>query len=226
MDMGLLWPCLVARVGAPDNARMARPKSAHHDLKRDEILDQAARCFAQQSYPAASMNDIAAACGTSKARLYHYYSSKDAILFDLLDRYTQRLLALIGEAEARAQRRNLNDRAALHELVRAFLAEYEHSATRHVALVSAVGFLPDSQRTLVLDRQRDVVSAFTRFLCRAYPGRVHPGNQAAVTMMVFGMINWTFTWLRPGGAMSYAAFADEVVAMLEGGLTDPPPVPV
>jgi AcrR family transcriptional regulator len=38
---------------------MARPKSATHDLKRDEILDVAAQCFARQSFPAASMNDIA-----------------------------------------------------------------------------------------------------------------------------------------------------------------------
>ena len=50
---------------------MARPISASHDLRRDEILNVAAACFAQRSYPATSMNDIAAACGTSKARLYH-----------------------------------------------------------------------------------------------------------------------------------------------------------
>ncbi len=197
---------------------MARPKSQHHDLKRDEILDIAAQCFASQSYPAASMNDIAAAGGTSKARLYHYYGSKDAILFDLLDRYTQRLLALIAQAEATAQRRNLDDRAALHELIRSFLEEYETSATRHVALLNDTKFLGDEQRELILNRQRDVVSAVTRFLRRAYPHRLNPVNQTAVTMMLFGMINWTFTWLRPGGAMSYAAFAEEVIAMVEGGL--------
>ena len=88
---------------------MARPKSATHDIKRDAILDIAAQCFADRSYPAASMNEIAAACGTSKARLYHYYESKDAILFDLLDRHTQRLLALIAQTEAKAQRQNLDD---------------------------------------------------------------------------------------------------------------------
>ena len=197
---------------------MARPKSQHHDLKREEILDIAAQCFASQSYPAASMNDIAAAGGTSKARLYHYYGSKDAILFDLLDRYTQRLLALIAQAEATAQRRNLDDRAALHELIRSFLEEYETSATRHVALLNDTKFLGDEQRELILNRQRDVVSAVTRFLRRAYPHRLNPVNQTAVTMMLFGMINWTFTWLRPGGAMSYAAFAEEVIAMVEGGL--------
>ena len=197
---------------------MARPKSATHDFKRDEILDIAALCFAQSSYPAASMNTIAAAGGTSKARLYHYYDSKEAILFDLLDRYTQRLLALIGETEAAAQRANLDDRAALHELVRRFLQEYENSATRHVALLSNVQFLVDAQRELILARQRDVVSAFTRFLKRAYPERLTAANQTAITMMLFGMINWTFTWLRPDGPMSYSAFADEVIAMLEKGL--------
>jgi AcrR family transcriptional regulator len=197
---------------------MARPKSSQHELKRDEILDVAAQCFADRSYPAASMNDIATACGTSKARLYHYYESKEAILFDLLDRYTQRLLAVIAQAEAAAQRRNLDDRAALHELVRGFLEEYEHSATRHVALLHDTKFLGATQRDLILDRQRDVVSAVTRFLRRAYPSRVTAANQTPVTMMLFGMINWTFTWLRPGGAMSYAAFAEEVVEMLDKGL--------
>ena len=197
---------------------MARPKSSQHELRRDEILDVAAQCFADKSYHAASMNDIAAACGTSKARLYHYYESKEAILHDLLDRYTQRLLAVIGQVEATAQRRNLDERAALHELVRCFLEEYEHSATRHAALLHDTKFLGDSQREGILDRQRDVVAAVTRFLRRAYPARVNASNQTPVTMMLFGMINWTFTWLRPGGAMSYSQFAEEVIAMLERGL--------
>src|SRR3569832_950706 len=104
------------------------------------------------------MNDIAAACGTAKARLYHYYESKEAILFDLLDRYTQRLLALFGQVEATAQRRSLDARAALHEMVRAFLEEYEHSATRHVALLNDTKFLGEAQRELIRDRQRDMVS--------------------------------------------------------------------
>ncbi len=201
---------------------MARPKSASFELKRDDILNRAAACFADKSYTGASMNDIAAANGTSKARLYHYYGAKEAILFDLLDRYTQRLLSLIGQAEAAAQRRGLDDRAALHELVRSFLAEYETSATRHVALLNDTKFLGEDQRELILNRQRDVVSAVTRFLCRAYPQRITAANQTAITMMLFGMINWTFTWLRPEGTLRYSAFAEEVIAMLEHGLAGSP----
>jgi AcrR family transcriptional regulator len=203
---------------------MARPKSADHHLKREEILDAAASCFAQLSYPAASMQEVAARLGTSKARIYHYYESKDALLFDLLDRYTQRLLALIGETEALAQRKKLDEKAALHALIEAFLMEYESSATTHVALLSDTKFLSDeaqpgqpSQRARIVQRQRDIVSAFTRFLRRAYPERLNDHNQTALTMMLMGMINWTFTWLRPGGAISYAQFAREVVQTLERG---------
>jgi AcrR family transcriptional regulator len=200
---------------------MARPISASHELRRDEILNVAATCFARQSYPATSMNDIAAACGTSKARLYHYYESKEAILFDLLERYTQKLLVIIGQVQATAHRQALDERATLHELVRAFLREYETSATRHAALLGSTQFLGDEQREVILDRQRDVVSAVTRFVRRAYPARVNQRNETAVTMTLFGMINWTFTWLRPGGPLSYADFAEEVIALLDRGLDAP-----
>ena len=37
-------------------------------------------------------------------------------------------------------------------------------------------------------------------------------------MMVFGMINWTFTWLKPGGKLGYSEFAEQVVDMIENGL--------
>ena len=197
---------------------MARPISASHDQRRDEILDVAAACFARQSYPATRMNDIAAACSASKARLYHYYESKEAILFDLLDRYTQKLLVIIGQVQATAHRQALDERATLHELIRAFLREYETSATRHAALLGSTQFLGDEQREVILNRQRDVVAAVTRFLRRAYPERLDARNQTAITMTLFGMINWTFTWLRPGGAMSYAAFAEEVIRLLDQGL--------
>jgi AcrR family transcriptional regulator len=205
---------------------MARPKSADHHLKRDEILDAAAACFAQLSYPAASMQEVAARLGTSKARIYHYYESKEALLFDLMDRYTQRLLAIIGETQAQAQRRKLDDKAALHVLVEAFLIEYESSANKHVALLNDTKFLSNeaqsgtlSQRDIIVQRQRDIVSAFTGFLRRAYPQRFNDANQTALTMMLMGMINWTFTWLRPGGPISYAQFAKEVVATLEHGFS-------
>jgi AcrR family transcriptional regulator len=201
---------------------MARTKAPDHETQREQILELAAAKFAQTSYPSTSMADLAAASGTSKARLYHYYESKEAILFDLLDRYTKRLMLIIAEVEGASQRRGLGEREAFAELVRAFLDEYETSHSRHVALLNDVKYLEDAQREIVLDRQRDIVAAFARQLARAYPKRVTKDNQTALTMMVFGMINWTFTWLKPGGKLGYRDFAAQVVDMIERGLSGEP----
>ncbi|WP_323069605.1 TetR family transcriptional regulator [Mycetohabitans endofungorum] len=203
---------------------MARTRAPDHESQREQILNLAAEKFAQTSYPSTSMAELAAASGTSKARLYHYYESKEAILFDLLDRYTKRLMLIIAEVEGASQRRELNEQQTFAELIRAFLAEYETSHTRHVALLNDVKYLVQTQRAIILDRQRDIVAAFARQLARAYPRRVTKSNQMALTMMVFGMINWTFTWLKPSGTMTYANFANEVVAVLERGLVAPPDV--
>ncbi|SDV48349.1 TetR/AcrR family transcriptional regulator [Chitinasiproducens palmae] len=197
---------------------MARKKAPDHDLQREQILDLAAAKFAERSYASTSMSDLAAASGTSKARLYHYYASKDAILFDLLDRYTLRLMLIIAEVEALGQRRNLGEREVFAELVRAFLREYETSQSRHVSLLNDVKYLLDEQRDKILNRQRDVVAAFSRQLARAYPNHVTAANRTPLTMMVFGMINWTFTWLKPDGPLGYGDFADHVVALLDHGL--------
>jgi AcrR family transcriptional regulator len=204
---------------------MARTRAPDHDSQREQILELAAGKFAQTSYPSTSMSDLAAASGTSKARLYHYYASKEAILFDLLDRYTKRLMLIIAEVEGASQRRNLSERETFAALVRAFLDEYETSHSRHVALLNDVKYLAEAQRDTVLDRQRDIVAAFTRQLRRAYPERVTKANQTALTMMVFGMINWTFTWLKADGPMGYRDFADQVVAVLETGLQAPAKAP-
>ncbi|TAM03936.1 MAG: TetR/AcrR family transcriptional regulator [Paraburkholderia sp.] len=197
---------------------MARTRAPDHETQREQILDLAAAKFAQTSYPSTSMSDLAAASGTSKARLYHYYESKEAILFDLLDRYTKRLMLIIAEVEGASQRQGLDERETFAELIRAFLAEYETSHSRHVALLNDVKYLEDAQREIILNRQRDVVAAFARQLARAYPGRVSTENQTALTMMVFGMINWTFTWLKPGGRMGYRDFAEQVIGVIDHGM--------
>lgn len=70
---------------------MSRPIAKDHDEKRSHILNVAARVFADQGFARASMAQVAKDCGISKANIYHYYSSKDALLFDILDTYLSEL---------------------------------------------------------------------------------------------------------------------------------------
>ncbi|MGD9946510.1 MAG: TetR/AcrR family transcriptional regulator [Burkholderiaceae bacterium] len=193
---------------------MPRPKALDYEQQRDRILELAVRAFAEIGYPSASMAQLAQACGTSKGRLYHYYPSKEAILFDSLQRYTQRLNLIVDGARARG----LPARQELSAMVRDLLAEYRHSHDYHVALLHDVKFLAPELRERIKERERAVVAAFADTLARAYPQRMTPALRTPLTMALLGTINFTFAWLRPDGPMSYEQFAELVIDIWQRGL--------
>ena len=196
---------------------MARPKALDYDAQRDRILALATAAFAEIGYPSASMAQLAHACGTSKARLYHYFPSKASLLFESLDRYMRRLVGLVESVKARG----LAPREELAELVRALLVEYRDSRERHVALLNDVKFLADAQRERIASQQRAVVDALSDTLQRVAPERFAPGERKPATMALLGMINFTFAWLRPDGPMSYERYAELVIDLWERGLQAP-----
>ncbi len=196
---------------------MARPKASDYDDQRDRILALATAAFAETGYPSASMSQLAQACGTSKARLYHYFPSKESLLAESLDRYVRRLHEVVEGVRALG----LAPRDELAGLVRALLVEYRDSRERHVALLNDVKFLTPELREPILARQRAVVAALADTIERVAPGRFAPAERTPATMALFGMINFTFAWLRPDGPMSYERYAELVIDLWERGVCEP-----
>lgn len=193
---------------------MARPRAADYDRQRARILERAVQAFARNGYPSASMASLAGECGASKAALYHYFPSKDALLFEALDGYTRRLLALV-EAE---QARGLTAREELAAIVAALMAEYRTAHAYHAALLHDVKFLAAHERTRIRAQERAVVDAIAATLERAYPLAVDAGNRSVVTMALLGMINFTFAWLRPDGPVDHERFARLVADLWSNAL--------
>ncbi len=177
------------------------------------ILDQAALAFAELGYAAASMSDLAARCGVSKSLLYHYFKSKESILLALFDGYTRRLLALCEEVATRG----LVPQDHLDALVRAFLDEYQTSQAVHKLLLQDVEHLPAREQRRIRAQEREVVEAFRGVVKAALAPKLDGAELTAATMMLLGMINWTFTWLDPKGELSYEDFAAAVLAVCRGG---------
>ena len=188
---------------------MARGRSADYDLNRETIVRAATRLFAQQGYPGTSMSDLAKACGVSKPLLYHYVSDKYELLREITEGHVTRLEAIIGEVEAL----ELDAQARLRELIRRFVHEYAQARHDHGVLTQDVKFLEPRDRSRVRRKERAVVAAFAATIGQARPELAHAALAKPLTMLLFGMINWSFTWLRADGPLSYedmAAVAAEV----------------
>src|SRR5262245_49137232 len=61
-----------------------RKRSLRLNARRVEICVTAAHVFVERGFDATSVNDIAAALGVTKAGLYHYFSSKESLLFEIV----------------------------------------------------------------------------------------------------------------------------------------------
>ncbi len=193
---------------------MARPRSPGWDDQREQILAAAAQLFATHGYPGTSMNEVAAACGVSKATLYHYVRDKHDLLAQITRGHMARLEALVDDVAAL----HLPPAGRLPELVTRFMRAYASAEYRHRVLTEDVKFLEEPERGQVLAAERRVTAAFADAIAAQRPDLKAAHLAKPLAMLLFGMINWTFTWLKAGGTLSHEALAPVVIALLEGGL--------
>ena len=201
---------------------MARGRAAGYDDQREMILAKAARLFAQRGYPATSMNVVAQACGLSKATLYHYYRDKYALLVSIAEGHVTRLEALVDEIVAQ----RLAPADELRTLILRIVAEYAGAQDAQRVLTGDVRFLTDADRARIMATERRVVAGFARAIAAWQPAKAEAGLATPLTMLLFGMINWLFTWLKPDGGLSHEAIAPIVADLFTGGVpaVKPPPV--
>ena len=192
---------------------MARTRSPEYDNIQASILDKTSVLFATRGYAASSIGDIAEACGCSKSRLYHYFESKEAILSAMLSGHIEKLLE--GGRAALEQRVEPIER--FRELVRFFMEIYAYSRSKHVVLLTCIGFLPEAQRKDVIKKQRELISFVRRILKEVRPEQSSDSTTHADTMLFFGMINWTYTWYRADGPISPRQLADRSVEIFLDG---------
>lgn len=195
---------------------MARTIAKDHDQKRDQILATAARVFAEQGFDRASMTVLARECGISKANIYHYYDSKDAILFDILDGY----LSTLRDHVLGVDIDGMPPEDALRVVVQEVLTAYQGADHQHKVQMNALSALPSDQQDRMRSYQRDMVRFMSGRLNAVAPQvfATDPAKLRGATMSVFGMLNWYFMWNADAGPQARQDYADLVCDMTLNGV--------
>ena len=193
---------------------MGRGRHAGYDGQREMILAHAAALFARGGYPGTSMNQVAEACGLSKATLYHYYRDKYALLVSIAEEHVTRLQRVVEDALAEEE----SPAGRMRALVRRLVEEYANAQNEHRVLTEDVKFLQPEDRERILGKEREVVAAFAHVIATLRPDLKDAAMSKPLTMLLFGMVNWMFTWMKPQGTLSYEDMAPIVTDLFLGGL--------
>jgi AcrR family transcriptional regulator len=193
---------------------MARTRANDFQEKQRGILISAAAVFAEMGMEKASMAMIASHSNVSKALLYHYYPSKDALIFDIIRTHLKELDAAIHAAD----QPDAPPETRLRLLVRQVLENYRDADNQHKVQLNAGGTLSTDQLAEIRAIERRIVSRFSTVICDINPNlnKDRP-LLMPVTMSLFGMMNWVSMWFRSGGPISRDEYADIATTLvLEG----------
>jgi len=184
---------------------MARTQAADYGVRREAIVEKAARLYAERGFLGASISDLAKVCRISKSLIYHYYPSKEDILFDVMHSHVR---ALLDAAEA-ITARGLAPADALRAITAEFMTQYAGAAARQKVLLNELNHLPKQRRAIIVDIQHRLIGIVRNILTELRPElRAKPALGLPAAMLYFGMINWTHTWMDPAGAVKPVRVAE------------------
>ena len=213
--------------GEPYDGRKGRPAftvaksseavDSRFDRRLGKLLHHAAHIFCEKGYEGASMRDLSRAAGMSLAGLYHYFDSKEDLLY-LIQKHTfrtiiERLQERLKQAEGAEQR------------VRIFI---ENHLDYFLANKEAMKVLTHEDETLKNGRGTEIRAIKREYyrICldlledlRREKGLEFSGRLAVLGL--FGMINWIYTWHNPRVDLDAGELAEEMSNLFLRGVLNP-----
>ncbi|MGA5124154.1 TetR/AcrR family transcriptional regulator [Streptomyces pseudogriseolus] len=193
--------------------------------RREQILKEAARLFAERGFHGVGVDEIGAAVGISGPGLYRHFAGKDAMLAELLVGISESLLTgakrrlaeagVAGVAGVGGAPDGVVPEAVLDSLIEGhidFALDDRPLITLHDRELDR---LRDADRKLVRQLQRQYVELWVGVVRRLYPDLGEPAARSAVHS-VFGLLNSTPHLTRPGSLPDRAGTAELLHRMARG----------
>jgi TetR/AcrR family transcriptional regulator, cholesterol catabolism regulator len=209
---------------APPAARPPRPSTrpdgprsaAKYDARRQQVIDVAARVFAEKGYHATSIDDLVAATGLQRGGLYHYMHGKADLLLAIHERFIDPLLATARDIVAAEAPAEETLRRLAHALMQD-IANYRDQVTVFLHEWRVLRGTPGWDR--VHEARREFEDIVGSVLERGEREGTFAVSELRLTSYAFlGMFNYAYTWFDPDGERSADEIAERFVGIFLDGV--------
>jgi AcrR family transcriptional regulator len=191
------------------------PAPARLDSK-DDILSQFAELVADRGYELTSIGDVASAVGLSKGTVMHHFGAKLALLEKVHHDFMQRRLM-----EGHAIIEQLSDPAEqLSAVIYCLLLIYREDRAAALAFTREITrYAADPAMTEVRKMRREYYGLVRGIVTSGMEtGQFRAEDATIITLQIFGMCNWAWTWLNTDGPRDIEDIAATFTRTILGGL--------
>ena len=183
--------------------------------RRQAIEDVASDLFREHGYAATSIRDIARALSVQGASLYAHVTSKEDVLWAIVDRAATRFEAAADAAEAAAETRRPGDPAeALAALIRAHAQVLTADVDEASVFVNEWRALDPEHRASILERRDRYQARFSRRVeAGVAVGAFAMTDPSIAATTILSALNGISAWYDPAGRLSAERIADHLVEL-------------
>jgi AcrR family transcriptional regulator len=183
-----------------------------YDRRQQQVVEAAARVFAERGYDQTSVPELAEALGIAAGTIYHYFGGKEHLLIRICDDLMDPLLPQAEELASDGLAPDDRLRALVHLWVRHVVDHRDHMLVfqqeRHV-------IEHGPQWREVREKRKQFERIVERVLADAQAAGMLAGIDRRLALSaLLGMVNHTAQWFRPRGRLSPAEIADGYVDLL------------
>ncbi|WP_087560299.1 TetR/AcrR family transcriptional regulator [Rhodococcus sp. NCIMB 12038] len=192
------------------------------DLRRQKIVARSALLIDEIGYSRTSMDEIARSVKMAKPTIYHYFRSKEEILFSIHEEFVDHLLKLQAEHTVSGMTAEEQLQETMVDLVTAISTHRGHSRVffEHYRELSG------PKRALIAEKRAKFRHRIVALIesCQAV-GTFRDTDPNLAALGLIGMCNWSYQWHSPEGSKSPREVAEEFWNLLHGGLQAKSPTP-
>ncbi len=171
--------------------------------------------FANRGYHNTSMREIAKHLGMNQASLYHYFDSKEDILYALINDAMDEALKTLEEI----CKSDLSPHGKLNEVLSFYTSYYAGDQDRLRLLVNEQDHLGKSYRGILIDKGRRYVGLVESILkALADEGRMKAIPASVAAFAFFGMVHYTIKWYDRDGPVKSGELADFFLEIFTNGI--------
>ncbi len=192
-------------------------------VKIGEICGVAAKVFSEKSYLSATLGDVAQAAGITKGGIFHYFSTKEELLFLILYRHMRFTLQALKEKIDTCDSPNEKIYVFIHH----HLNNYRDNQNEARLTLQERVNLPPRLLRFIKDMEREYREILRSIIEELAAGRkINSQEVLLATYSLLGMVTLPYNWFDPAGKATAHQLGDLIYKIFLGGLVSPgPPLP-
>jgi len=183
---------------------------------RELLLRTAINLFAEKGYADTSIREIGIRANVSTSILYHYFKSKEDILFEVITTSSRELIEMLKEIQERIE----NPVECLKEMLLAHMVHFSLKRKEETQILAADNHLLAGESRLICRKiQREIYDMYSAQLkIIAEHDLMKNIDQTVVAFSVFGMINSFYAWYHEKGRLSKEEVAQNILELILHGI--------